>query len=59
MTIKQIRAALRTAFGAQQYRITATGEIHVRGTMPNTNTAGWYLFGQVGNTQTEARIAAL
>lgn len=36
--IAQARAALRNKFGARQYRITREGVIHVRGTMPNTNT---------------------
>ena len=27
-----------------RYRITATGEVHFHGTMPNTNDAGWYFF---------------
>lgn len=27
-----------------KYRITAEGEVHFYGKMPNTNIAGWYLF---------------
>ena len=59
MTKKEIRNTLRNAFGPRQYRITAKGEIHVCGTMPNTNETGWYLFGWVGNTETEAHIKSL
>ena len=59
MTTNAIRTALRNAFGSRQYRITANGEIHVRGTMPNTNETGWYLFGWVGDTDTEDRIKSL
>ena len=59
MTTNAIRTALRNAFGSRQYRITANGEIHVCGTMPNTNETGWYLFGWVGDTETEDRIKSL
>lgn len=59
MTITAIRAALRNAFGDRKYRITRDGEIHVFGTMPNTNQQGWYLFGEVGNAETIARIETL
>lgn len=50
--IAQARAAIRNKFGARQYRITREGVIHVRGTMPNTNTEGWYVFGAMGCSQT-------
>jgi hypothetical protein len=59
MTTTQIRSALRTQFGVRMYRITADGEIHVHGTMPNSNATGWYLFGVVGDAQTEARLQQL
>ena len=29
-----------------KYRITANGEVHFYGRMPNGNTTGWWLFGQ-------------
>lgn len=29
-----------------RYRITADGEVHMHGQMPNTNQIGWYLFAQ-------------
>lgn len=56
MSITTIRNILRNAFGARQYRITRDGEIHVYGTMPNTNQTGWYLFGRVGDAETESRL---
>lgn len=59
MSIAQIRAALRNAFGARKYRITASGDIHVFGVMPNTNQEGWYLFGYVADDQTIDRIQSL
>mgnify|MGYP000175518448 FL=1 len=59
MSVTQIRAALRNAFGPRNYRIQADGNISVYGQMPNTNTKGWYLFGYVGDAQTELRITQL
>jgi len=56
MTIAQIRAALIVKFGARMYRITRDGEIHVHGVMPNTQIVGWYLYGYVGDAETEARL---
>jgi hypothetical protein len=29
-----------------KYRITKDGEVHFYGTMPNSNTTGWWLFAQ-------------
>jgi hypothetical protein len=55
-SISTIRAALRNEFGARQYRITRDGEIHVYGTMPNTNTVGWYLCGTIDSAETLARL---
>lgn len=46
-----IRKALQTKFGPRNYRITKTGEIHVKGVMPNTNQTGWYLLGYLGQVQ--------
>lgn len=54
--IRSIRQALRAEFGARQYRITLGGEIHVNGTMPNTNQAGWYLYGTIDSAETLARL---
>lgn len=59
MNITAIRKALRSAFGARKYRITKNQEIHIYSNMPNTNQIGWYLFGHVGDTQTENRIKSL
>lgn len=57
MTTKTaIRAALVEMFGARKYRITANGEIHVYGVMPNTNQEGWYLFGDIDSAETIARL---
>ena len=52
----QIRAAVKTIFGAVNARVTRNGEIHVRGTMPNTNTVGWYLLGFTGSREIDDRI---
>jgi hypothetical protein len=49
-SIKTIRSALIAKFGERQYRITRSGEIHVFGTMPNTNSIGWYLYGYTDDT---------
>lgn len=32
-----------------RYRITRNAEIHFYGTIPNTNTTGWYFVGYVGD----------
>lgn len=56
MSTATIRAALREQFGARKYRITADGEIHIYGTMPNANTVGWWLCGRSDDTQTLCRI---
>lgn len=52
-TDAEIRTAVKTIFGSQNARVTRNGEIHVRGTMPNTNTQGWYLLGFTGSSQIE------
>lgn len=57
--ITQARNALREMFGARKYRITATGEIYAYGTMPNTNTVGWYLFGAMGSSETLYRLGLI
>lgn len=59
MNTNEIRKALRIEFGTRNYRITKNGEIHVYGTMPNTNQEGWYLYGWIGDAQTIARIETL
>lgn len=48
MTKQQIRTIIRTdaeARGCGRYKINASGEAHYYGTMPNTNTVGWYFAG--------------
>lgn len=55
-TITAIRTALRNEFGTRKYRITRDGDIHVYGTMPNTNTVGWYLYGRTDSTETMCRL---
>jgi len=59
MSTNQIRKALQNHFGKRNYRITKSGEIHAKGTMPNTNKQGWFLFGFLGDATTAANIATL
>lgn len=59
MSIAQVRIALRNAYGDHMYRITRAGEIHVYGMLPNSNTKGWWLFGDVSSAETIARIESL
>lgn len=54
--LRQYREALRSEFGERQYKIKHDGAIHVHGTMPNTNQDGWYLYGYVGDTDTDYRL---
>ena len=56
VSIKALRASLVNKFGVRKYRITAAGEIHVYGTMPNSSQRGWYLFGYIGDAQTYAQL---
>ncbi len=59
MTIPEIRKILRELYGARQYRITSTGEIHVYGRMPNSIVTGWWLSGGVGDILTEKHLRYL
>ena len=45
MTNSQIRQIIRTAAAERsvKYRITADGEVHFYGQMPNSIVTGWYL----------------
>ena len=55
---RALRALIRRyveSIGAERYRITRDGEVHVYGIMPNTNRAGWYLFAQ-STAEARARI---
>lgn len=42
-----LRAALRAKYGAGRYRITQNDEVHVYGLMPNSQTVGWWLMGDI------------
>lgn len=55
-TDTEVRAAVKAIFGAKNARVTKNGEVHVRGTMPNTNQVGWYLMGFTGQCELEERI---
>ncbi|QXP89105.1 hypothetical protein [Methylococcus capsulatus] len=59
ITKSTVRVLLADSFGTGNVRITRGGEIHVRGQMPNTNQTGWYLWGQIGHPDTEARLRQL
>lgn len=59
MTTPAIRSALRQAFGDRQYRITASGEIHVKGEMPNSEGIGWYLYGFTWDPKTIRSIETM
>lgn len=53
---RAFRAALRDRFGARNYRITQTLEIHVHGQMPNSGLVGWYFFGYATDAEMPARL---
>lgn len=58
ITESAARKILRKAYGARKYRITATGEIHIYGAMPNaTNKTGWSLYGWIGYPEAQQRLA--
>jgi len=59
ITKSTVRVLLADSFGTGNVRITREGEIHVNGVMPNTDRWGWYLWGQIGNPDTEARLRQL
>ena len=42
-----LRSALRAKYGAGHYRITRDDEVHVYGLMPNSQTVGWWLMGDI------------
>lgn len=52
-TITEIRKALQEKFGVGNYRIRTNGYVEVRGTMPNTNTTGWYLLDTLENIKAD------
>ena len=49
-TDSEIRAAVKTIYGADNAKVTRNGEVHVRGIMPNTGHIGWYLLGHTGSS---------
>jgi hypothetical protein len=56
MTTKITDTEIRAHFlrrDANKVRITRNGEVHVRGTMPNTNKWGWYFAGFVENIRSQ------
>ena len=52
----EVRAAVKTIFGAKNALVTKNGEVHIKGTMPNTNQAGWYLLGFTGQPELYEKI---
>jgi len=45
--IKTLRAALRAEYGKGCYRITRSDQVHIYSQMPNSNTLGWWLMGDI------------
>ncbi|MDO9596748.1 MAG: hypothetical protein Q7J47_03410 [Azoarcus sp.] len=51
---QQLRKLLRDEFGTRKYRIVGQGaatEVHAYGTMPNTNTEGWFVLGGIKDVE--------
>jgi hypothetical protein len=57
MTTNQLRTALRARYGLGNYRITPTGDIHVRQKQKGHPSVVWVLFGRVGDPQTENSLS--
>ena len=55
-TDADVRAAVKIIFGAKNARVAKNGEVHVKGTMPNTNQTGWYLLGFTGQPELDEKI---
>jgi hypothetical protein len=51
-----VRAAVKSIFGARNARVTRNGEVHVRGTMPNTNRVAWFLLGFAGTAEMDEKL---
>ena len=49
--IKRIRAALINKYGKRNYRITSSEDVHVYSIMPNSNTLGWWLMGDLWHAE--------
>ena len=52
----EVRAAVKTIFGAKNALVTKNGEVHIKGAMPNTNQTGWYLLGFTGQPELYEKI---
>jgi hypothetical protein len=48
---QQFRTLLRREHGAGKFRVTKSGAVHAYGKMPNTNTIGWWLLGDIASVQ--------
>ena len=55
-TDAEVRAAVKTIFGAKNALVTKNGEVHIKGAMPNTNQTGWYLLGFTGQPELYEKI---
>ena len=55
-TDAEVRAAVKAIFGPKNARVTKNGEVHVKGSMPNTNITGWYLLGFTGQPELDEKI---
>jgi hypothetical protein len=53
---QEIRSAANKSFGQGNVRITLAGELHLYGTMPNTNVEGWYFGGYVGSEELDGEL---
>jgi len=51
-----LRSLLIRDYGARNYRLTRDGDVHVYGTMPNTNQEGWYLLSSRDHAMREYNI---
>lgn len=54
--IAKLRELLRRDYGARKYRISADGNVHVFGKMPNSIETGWYLLSSVTYAMSEYNI---
>lgn len=55
-TDAEVRAAVKSIFGATNALVTRNGEVHVRGAMPNSSAYGWYLLGFTGQAELDEKI---
>ena len=52
----KLRDLLRRDHGAGKYRLTKDGDVHVYGTMPNTNQIGWYLLNSRSHVESDYQL---